>query len=141
MLKNKWKELLVITQIESLYQLYTTSFHYNKYQLRKGRGGVRGFAVFLSICSSTSFIFHWWFFFHSKHIKCHFHFAYLPPLCTCTSSHWLITVHIYTNKRIEIGEKVSLPCVPLLCVVQDIWYSYKHHSRNGGNQRVPKINQ
>lgn len=39
MLKNKWKELLVITQIESLYQLYTTSFHYNKYQLRKGRGG------------------------------------------------------------------------------------------------------
>lgn len=39
MLKNKWKELLVITQIESLYQLHTTSFHYNKYQLIKGRGG------------------------------------------------------------------------------------------------------
>lgn len=52
MLKNKWKELLVITQIESLYQLHTTSFHYNKYQLRKGRGGER-------ICSfSFNMLFH-----------------------------------------------------------------------------------
>lgn len=138
MLKNKWKELLVITQIESLYQLYTTSFHYNKYQLRKGRGGER-------ICSFSFNML-----FHILHISLTIFLplkTYQVPFSFCLLASTLhlyefsLTVHIYTNKRIEIGEKVSLPCVPLLCVVQDIWYSYKHHLRNGGNQRVPKINQ
>lgn len=68
----------------------------------KEEGG-RGFAVFLSICSSTSFIFHWQFFFHSKHIKCHFHFAYLPPLCTCTSS--LLQYIFIQTKELKLVKK------------------------------------